>query len=120
MAIRRVAVPLPTARPTAQGAPDASAAIAHEKTNAAAEATRRQLNNIPFAGGVWLQNVSVPTGVAGLQVAHNLRAVPRGYIITKSSAAPTVYSPQQSWTDRTLTFYNTGGILPQLIDVWIF
>lgn len=119
MAIRRVAVPLPTAQPTAQGAPDASAAIAHERTNAAAEATRRQLNNLPFAGGVWLRDLSVPTGITGQVVAHNLRTTPQGYIVTRSSGAPTVYSPKQSWSANTLTFYNTGGAA-QTIDVWIF
>ena len=95
------------------------AAFTQEKTNAAAEATRRQINTNPFVNGVWLKGVEVPTGGAGIEVAHNLRAVPQGYIVTKSSAANDVYAPTGSMTAQSLRFYNNSGSTIT-VDVWVF
>lgn len=119
MAIRRVAVPLPTSGGASNGSAGDAPNVSQEKTNAAAEAARRQLNNIPFIGGVWLKSITVPTGIAGQTVAHQLRATPRGYIVTRSSGGPAIYSPQQTWSDKVMTFYNSSGS-DQTMDVWIF
>lgn len=95
------------------------AGFAHEKTNAAAESTRRQVNTNPFVNGVWIKGVAVPSGGGGIQVAHNLRAVPQGYIIIKSSGAPAVYAPTADMTAQSMKFYNGSGST-QTVDVWVF
>lgn len=125
MSVRRIATPV--AAPSVVAATEGEAlrdtsGFSAVKAAAAAESTRRQVNNLPFFGGVFVRNVEVPAAVfppVGAVVAHGLKRVPQGYIITASSSSPSTWSPKSSMTERSLTFYNSSGS-PQTIDAWIF
>lgn len=122
MAVRRIAVPSGASSSSVEQPGTSSRdtlAYVSEKLSSASESTRRQLNNLPFVSGVWIKDVTVPTGANGQVVAHNLKATPQGYIITKASDDPRVYSTSASMNQSSLTFYNAGGS-PVTIDVWVF
>lgn len=119
MAIRRVAVPLgfPSAAAGDEGA--SAQQLTPEKTIAATESTRRQLNNLPFVGGVWIRGIVVPASPGSVSVSHGLATVPQGYIVTKSSASPTVWAPSGDFSSRSIRFYNSAASAVT-IDAWIF
>ena len=122
MAIRRVAIPMPAASTMSDGGISTLAAFTQEKTNAAAETTRRQINTNPFVNGVWVKGIEVPAAAfppVGATVLHGLKQTPQGYIITFTSSSPSTWAPKSTMNERSLTFYNSSGST-QTIDAWIF
>lgn len=63
------------------------------------------LNNM---GGQIVDNVTIPAG-SSIRIPHLLKITPKYRIIIKQVGGGYIVDPDEQWTDKYISLYNSGG-----------